>query len=150
MLTLVGEGSERSELEQLANELGLSSHIEFVGYKSQAEVREYLQKTDVFVLPSFAEGVPVSLMEAMAVGVPVVTTQVGGVSELVDNGVTGYIVPPGDPISLAEKIHILLTDVQLRNNFGLASRIKIEKEFNIILETEKLAQIFTRWLTENN
>ncbi len=149
-LTLIGDGSERLDLEKLANQLGLNSQIKFVGYKSQAEVREYLQKTDVFVLPSFAEGVPVSLMESMAAGVPVVATQVGGISELVEDGVTGYIVPPGDPISLAKKIELLLTDIQLRNKLGQASRIKIEKEFNTIVETEKLYQIFKTALTKNS
>ena len=145
-LTLVGDGVERLELEKLGSELGLAKHLEFVGYKSQAEVRDYLQKSDVFVLPSFAEGVPVSLMESMAAGVPVVSTQVGGVSELVENGVSGYLVPPGDAISLAEKIEILLTNVELRNKFGQAGRIKIEQEFNLIKETEKLYDIFTKYL----
>lgn len=145
-LTLVGDGSERLELEQLGAELGLKDNLDFVGYKSQAEVREYLQNSDVFVLPSFAEGVPVSLMESMATGVPVVATQVGGNSELIDNGVNGYLVSPGDPVSLAEKIEILLTDVQLRNRFAQAGRIKIEQEFNLAKETDKLFDIFSKYL----
>ena len=147
-LTLIGDGSERSDLEKLVEELQLQDHVKFVGYKSQQEVREYLQQTDVFVLPSFAEGVPVSLMESMATGVPVIATQVGGVSELVDNGVNGYLVPAGDSVSLAEKMEILLGDTKLRNQFAQASRMTIEKEFNMPIETQKLYKLFKENVVE--
>lgn len=145
ILTLVGDGQDRSDLEQLTAELGLTKQVNFVGYKSQAEIRQYLQNTDVFVLPSFAEGVPVSLMESMATGVPVVATQVGGVGELVKDGVNGYLVPPGDADSLAEKISLLLADVDLRNKLGQVSRQTIEQDFNIAVETQKLYDIFTKY-----
>jgi glycosyltransferase involved in cell wall biosynthesis len=146
-LTLIGDGSDRVELEKLTEKLDLKDNVKFLGYKSQAEVREQMQLTDIFVLPSFAEGVPVSLMEAMAAGVPVVATQIAGVSELVDNGVSGYIVPPGDPKSLAEKIEKLIFDPELRTQFGLAGRQKIETEFNINKEADWLCQIMTKSLT---
>jgi len=142
-LTVVGDGEDRAELEQMTAGLELNDNVKFVGYKSQAEVREYMQETDVFVLPSFAEGVPVSLMEAMAAGVPVVTTQIAGVSELVENGVSGYIVPPGDVITLAERIKILLTEPQLRTQFGAAGREKVEKEFNLNHEVARLYRVMT-------
>jgi len=141
LLTIVGDGSDRTELEQMTAQLELNDNVKFVGYKSQAEVREYMQETDVFVLPSFAEGVPVSLMEAMAAGVPVVTTQIAGVSELVENGVSGYIVPAGDGITLAERIKTLLTEPQLRSQFGTAGREKIEKEFNLNHEVARFYRV---------
>ena len=114
LLTVVGDDPDRQKLEQITDKLGLSGNVNYVGYKSQGEVRDYLQQTDVFVLPSFAEGVPVVLMEAMASGVPVVATQVGGVSELVDSGVNGYLVPPSDVAALTEHIEKLLNDHKLR------------------------------------
>jgi len=143
ILTVVGDGEDRAELEQMTAKLELNDNVKFVGYKSQAEVREYMQETDVFVLPSFAEGVPVSLMEAMAAGVPVVTTQIAGVSELVENGVSGYLVPPGDGITLADRIKTLLTEPQLRTKFGAAGRTKIEKEFNLNHEVARLYRVMT-------
>ncbi|MGB3760534.1 MAG: glycosyltransferase family 4 protein [Rivularia sp. (in: cyanobacteria)] len=143
-LTVVGDGSDRTYLEQMTVDLGLSDNVNFVGYKSQAEVRKYFEEADVFVSSSFAEGVPVVLMEAMAAGVPVVAPQIAGVSELVENGVSGYIVPPGDTISLAKSIEKLLNDAELRTKFGIAGRNKVEKEFNINIEAEKLYQVMSK------
>ncbi|NJM20776.1 MAG: glycosyltransferase family 4 protein [Richelia sp. RM2_1_2] len=146
ILTVVGDGSDRTSLEQMTVDLGLSSNVIFVGYKNQAEVRKYFEETDVFVLSSFAEGVPVVLMEAMAAGVPVVAPQIAGVSELVENGVSGYIVPAGDKNSLANSIEKLLNDGELRAKFGTAGRNKVETEFNINLEAEKLYKIMSKAL----
>ena len=143
LLTVVGDGSDRKLLEQLTNQLGLTDHVNFVGYQSQAKVRQYMQETDVFVLPSFAEGLPVSLMEALAAGVPVVTTQIAGVGELVESGINGYLVPPGNPHLLAERIGSLLSDPALRNQFGAAGRVKVAQEFDIQQEAAWLCQIMT-------
>ncbi|WP_414585923.1 glycosyltransferase family 4 protein [Scytonema sp. PCC 10023] len=140
-LTVVGDGPDRSKLEQMTAQLGLSQNVNFVGYKSQAEVRNYLQQTDIFVMSSFAEGIPVVLMEAMAAGVPVVATQIAGVSELVEDGVNGYLVPPGDAVSIAENIEKLLNNHKLRAAFGTAGRAKVEKEFNIHHEVARLHKL---------
>jgi glycosyltransferase involved in cell wall biosynthesis len=143
VLTVVGDGADRAQLEQMTTQLGLSENVKFVGYQSQAVVRQYMQETDVFVLPSFAEGVPVSLMEALAAGVPVVTTQIAGISELVENSVSGYLVPPGNSALLAARIKELLANPQLRNQLGKAGRNKIEQEFDIHQEAAWLCQIMT-------
>ena len=145
-MTVVGDDPDRQKLAQMTDQLGLSENVNYVGYKSQAEVRDYLQQTDVFVLPSLAEGVPVVLMEAMASGVPVVATQVGGVSELVDSGVNGYLVPPSDVAALTEHIEKLLNDHKLRAAFGTASRAKVERDFNIRYEVSRLHCVMTRAL----
>ncbi len=144
ILTVVGDGGDRTYLEQMAADLGLKNSVNFLGYKSQIEVRKYFEETDVFVLSSFAEGVPVVLMEAMAAGVPVVAPQIAGVSELVENGVSGYIVPAGDKISLTNSIEKLLNDCELRTKFGIAGRKKVEKEFDINIEAQKLHQIMNK------
>jgi glycosyltransferase involved in cell wall biosynthesis len=143
LLTVVGDGPDRVALERMTAQLGLQERVKFVGYKSQAEVRQYLQQTDVFVLPSFAEGVPVVLMEAMAAGVPVVATQIAGTSELVEDGIGGYLVPPGDAVSLAQRIEVLLADSQLRAKFGASGRLKVEKDFNLDKEVDRLYRIMT-------
>jgi glycosyltransferase involved in cell wall biosynthesis len=142
-LTVVGDGPERASFEQHARDLGIEACIDFVGYQSQAEVRKRLCATDVFVLPSFAEGVPVVLMEAMAAGVPVVATRIAGVAELVDDGRSGLLVPPGDTGALAAAIDELLTDPDKRAAFGRAGREKVATEFNIAEESAWLRTVMT-------
>lgn len=132
VLTVVGDGADRGFLENLTAELGLANHVNFVGYQSQAKVREHLSQTDIFVLPSFAEGIPVVLMEAMATGLPVVATSIAGISELVESGHNGYLVPAGDSDALTQAIATLIPDAAHRNQLGTAGRQKIEKDFNII------------------
>lgn len=134
-LTVVGDGPERTAIEHEARRCGLGRVIRFEGYRSQAWVRDQLQRTDVFVLPSFAEGVPVVLMEAMASGVPVVATRIAGVGELVKDGISGYLVPPGDPIALRERIAELLDDRELRSRFGAAGRAAVERDFDVHRES---------------
>ncbi len=145
-LTVVGDGSDRELLEALTDTLKLRSHVKFVGYQSQTEVRQQLQQTDVFVMASFAEGVPVVLMEAMAAGVPVVATQIAGVSELVEHEVDGYLVPAGDAETLADRIGNLVQNEELRSRFGTAGRAKVTAEFNIQTEVARLHQLMSRAL----
>ncbi|MEX0744690.1 MAG: glycosyltransferase family 4 protein [Phycisphaeraceae bacterium] len=141
-LTLVGDGEERSILEQQVREMGLAAHVQFVGYRSSDEVGELLRQTDVFVLPSFAEGVPVVLMEAMATGLPVVATRIAGVAELVTDGVSGHLVAPGDAPSLADRVAELLDDAALRQRMGEAGRATVEQSFNVSTETKRLHELF--------
>jgi colanic acid/amylovoran biosynthesis glycosyltransferase len=141
VLTVVGDGRERPELEEIVARLELSEHVKFVGYQSQEEVKEYLRQSDLFVLPSFAEGVPVVLMEAMAMGVPVVATQIAGISELVEHNISGCLGPPGDIKTLADAIRGLLNNCELRTQLGIAGRAKVEREFNIHQEVSRLHHI---------
>lgn len=140
-LDVVGDGSDRENLEALVEQFGLSTQVNFLGYKSQSEVREQLQRVDIFVLPSFSEGVPVVLMEAMAAGVPVVATKVGGICELVDDGVNGFLATPGDHQSLTAYLGQLLADPQLRARFAAHGQRKVAEEFNIHTEVERLYKV---------
>lgn len=146
-LTVIGDGPDRARFEKVAADLGLGSAVTFAGYQSQAEVARHLAATDVFVLPSYAEGVPVTLMEAMGSGVPVVATQVGGVGELVEDGVNGYIVRPGDGPALADRIGRLLGDGASRQRFGAAGRAKVEAEFANQGQAAHLRSLLERALT---
>ena len=145
-LTVVGDGPDRPMLEATVRDLDVADCVEFVGYQSNAEVRKRLSETDVFVISSFAEGVPVVLMEAMASYVPVVATRIAGVAELVNDGVSGHLVPPGDVQALVEKLTSLLADPSLRSEMGLAGRAMVEQEFNIHSEADRLCQILTEAL----
>jgi colanic acid/amylovoran biosynthesis glycosyltransferase len=142
-LTIAGDGPDRQELQSMAQRLEIGNAIRFLGYQSQAQVRGLLAETDVFAMASFAEGVPVVLMEAMAAGVPVVATRIAGVPELVDDGISGLLVPPGDVASLALGIERLLQDAALRNRFAVSGRQKVAVEFNTETESRRLCQILT-------
>jgi glycosyltransferase involved in cell wall biosynthesis len=141
-LTLVGDGPERPKIEARAGELGLGETVRFAGYLSQDEVTEELARSDLFVLPSFAEGVPVVLMEAMASRLAVVATRIAGIPELVEDGVAGRLVPPGDADALAAAISGLLADPEGRARMAEAGRARVESEFDLAREAEKLAALF--------
>lgn len=140
-LRLVGDGPDRQALEMAARPLG--EMVEFLGYRSQDEVAKILQTSDALVLPSFAEGVPVVLMEAMASERPVIATRVAGVAELVEDGVSGHLVAPGDAVGLAQAIrHLAMTSDRCRS-MGASGRTKVVDEFNITQEAARLAALFT-------
>jgi glycosyltransferase involved in cell wall biosynthesis len=141
-LTVVGNGALREDLERRTDGLGLGDAIRFVGYRSQPEIRQHLAESDALVLPSFAEGVPVSLMEAMSQERAVVATSVGGVTELVKHGVNGLVVTPGDPLALAEALMTLADDVDLRHAMGVAGRATVRAEFDSATEARRLVALF--------
>ncbi|MCR9108306.1 glycosyltransferase family 4 protein [Marivita sp. XM-24bin2] len=140
-LRLVGDGPDRKALESEVAKRGLQDRIIFLGYRSQAEVAEELARADVFVLPSFAEGVPVVLMEAMASQVPVLTTRIAGIPELVEDGVSGRLVPPGDVEAFAEALDALLSDAELRQAYGAAGRAKVVSEYDAAQEAKWLSEL---------
>ncbi|MEM8561232.1 MAG: glycosyltransferase [Pseudomonadota bacterium] len=140
-LTFVGDGPERPALEAQASEAGIDAHVSFAGFQSQDVVADYLSRTDIFVLPSFAEGLPVVLMEALASQVPVVTTHIAGVSELVEDGVNGYLIPPSDIKSLVNCLEGMLLNTTAHAKMGVAGRAKVSNEFNIKTETIRLAEL---------
>lgn len=140
-LTIVGDGEDRALIEDLAKPLG--DRVHFTGYLSQDEVVGALASADIAVLPSFAEGVPVFLMEALASGKPVIATQVAGVGELVRTGETGLLVPPGDVESLTSAIRTLVNDPEMQATMGTAGRMVTANEFDIRIEAARLATLFT-------
>ena len=149
-VTLIGDGPERAGLEREVAERGLSDVVEFAGYRNQTEVAEALREADALVLPSFAEGVPVVLMEAMASARPVVTTQIAGVPELVEDGVSGRLVPPGDVDALAEALREVLCDAGLRARMGAAGRAKVCAEFDIAREAAWLSRLLESYVSESS
>jgi glycosyltransferase involved in cell wall biosynthesis len=139
-LTLVGDGPERKGLEARAE--GLRGHVTFAGYRSQEEVAALLRGATALVLPSFAEGLPVVLMEALAARVPVVATRIAGVAELVEDGVSGLLVPPGDAVALRAALARVLGDPALRRAMGEAGRARVVAEFASDKEAAWLAHLF--------
>ncbi len=147
---VVGEGPLRKNLEDLAKDLNVESSIKFLGEKSTEEVLQCLRETDVLVAPSITskdgnqEGIPNSIKEAMAVGVPVIGTQHSGIPELVINGKTGYVVPEKDYSALSERIEYLMKDPTLRYEMGKKGRKVIEREYDIQKLNTRLVEIYKK------
>ncbi len=141
-LTLVGDGPARALAEAKAADLGIAGAVTFAGFQSQGRVAAMLEAADMLVLPSFAEGVPVVLMEAMASRIPVIASRVAGVQELVEDGVAGFTVPPGDVATLAERMARLMAAPEMAARMGEAGRLVVEREFDIAGEGAWLADIF--------
>ncbi|MEJ6404885.1 glycosyltransferase family 4 protein [Yoonia sp. 2307UL14-13] len=140
-LTVVGDGPARNTLERQADDLGVAPAVTFAGYKTQTEVADILGTADMLVLPSFAEGVPVVLMEAMASRIPVIGSRVAGISELVEEGVSGYLTPPGDVATLTARLDTLLSDPALCQRMGAAGRAKVVADFDIQKEGDWLLRV---------
>lgn len=128
-LVFIGDGPLRGEAQRLAGESGCEDIVWFAGVRD--DVAALLRGLDVFVLPSLAEGISNTILEAMASGLPVVATRVGGNPELVDDGRSGTLVPAGDPEALAEAIRAYVEDPELRRGHGRAGRLKVEQEFSM-------------------
>ncbi|MGQ9630363.1 MAG: glycosyltransferase family 4 protein [bacterium] len=136
---IVGEGPERGGLEKLARNLGVAESVIFTGF--QSDIDGILSIIDLFVLPSLFEALGVSIVEAMKWSLPVVATDVNGVPEVVEDGVTGILVPPRDPRALADGVIFLLRNPDVAREMGKRGRRKMEGQFDVrrlIDETERL------------
>jgi glycosyltransferase involved in cell wall biosynthesis len=140
-LTLIGDGPDRETLEAEARQRRINGATTFAGYRSQAEVAKTLGETDLFVLPSFAEGLPVVLMEAMAARLPVVATHIAGVPELVQDGVSGRLVAPGDALRLEHALDELLSAPETWAEMGKAGRQAVLDGFALEDEAGWLATL---------
>jgi glycosyltransferase involved in cell wall biosynthesis len=142
-LTLVGDGPQRASLEELVRELGVTDKVDFLGAVAHTQVEYVLQSTDVFCLPSFAEGVPIVLMEAMAMELPVVASQVMGIPELIEDRVNGRLVRPGSRADLVDALTWLATDPDGRKALGRAARVRVAAEFDVHANAICLRQIYS-------
>jgi sugar transferase (PEP-CTERM/EpsH1 system associated) len=143
---LVGDGSLRLAMEEKAETLDLPDILVFTGIRR--DVPMILALLDVFVLPSLWEGLPIALLEAMAAGLPVVATRVGGVPEVVVDGVTGFLVPPRDPQALADAILRLLRDPDLRRRMGEAGHARVAEHFSVEQMVGKTEALYEQLLAE--
>lgn len=142
--TLIGAGPERPALEAFVHRHGLAASVRFTGALSHPETLAHVQRADLFVLASFAEGVPVAFMEAMALAIPCVGTSIAGIPELIRTGREGLLVPPGNVEELASALETLILDPALRRRLGASGRERIVSTYNLPLNHERLAGLFTQ------
>lgn len=146
-LVLVGDGEERATLEALTLEQGLHDRVIFLGMRK--DVSEQLGAADLFVLSSISEGIPLTLLEAMAAGLPCVATRVGGIPEVIVDGRTGLLATPSDPRELADKIRVMLSDTLLRQRIGAAGAERVREHFDASQMHQAYAKLFGEMLGTN-
>lgn len=145
---LIGRGPLERELKSLVKEMNLSNNSSFLGYVNRDSLLYYYQNAAVFVLPSYYEGLPTTLLEAMACGVPAIATEVDGVPEIITDGKNGFLVPKKDPRSIANAVLRLLGNTELRKEIGRNASEKIRKDNNWDLVCERVLNCY-RYVVEN-
>ncbi len=144
-LRLVGDGPDRQSLENEVRQRGLTAQVIFAGAVNQEQILDFYTSADVFALASFAEGIPVVLMEAMVMTIPCVSTQITGIPELI--GIQqGILVAPSDAEALAQAIGLLMDKPELRRQLGEAGHRQVLQNYELQRNTERLAEIFRRRL----
>ncbi len=144
--TIIGDGPLMPKLRRLARTLGLADKVVFVGWKSPAEVAQYLANAHIFILPCVSmkhniDGIPNALKEAMACGLPVISTMVSGIPEIVKDGINGLLVKQHDPHGLAQKIRFLIDYPEVGKAYGLNGRAIMEQKFDVSKVREDLESI---------
>lgn len=143
---IIGDGPLRGQLEQQAKLLAINTAVILAGY--QRDVAGFLGASDLFVLPSLREGTPNALLEAMALAKPVVVSRVGGMPEIVQDGETGFLVPPQDPDSVAKAVLTLLRDPNRAAAMGERARQVVEQDFNVQRLAREIAAVYHQVLAK--
>ena len=155
-LTIAGEGPLLSELQKFVSESGLAERVSFTGFVSQEQLREIYYRAHIFLHPSQTgcdgnqEGVPNSMLEAMATGLPVFATEHGGIPEAIENGVSGVLVPERDDEALARALLNGVQNPDLLSQFARAGAEAVRKNFDLSTQTQRLEEIYLRVIARTN
>lgn len=140
-VTVVGDGPARAEVEAAVRALRLFAHVHFLGSVGQDDLLARYAAADVFCLPSFAEGIPVVAMEAMAMALPIVTTRIMGIPELVEDGKHGLLVPPGRVDALTDALERLVRNPDERRLMGVAGREKVRADYDVVRSARRMRSV---------
>lgn len=141
ILRIGGNGEVKKLLKEIQT-LGIQKNVRYMGWINDKKKDKLLRMTDIFVLPSYGEGMPMSVLEAMSYGIPVVSTTIGGIPELVVDGISGFLIKPGDSSALYEKLDQMITNQELRKDFGYRGRQIVERNHDINSIAKKIVKIF--------
>lgn len=145
---LCGSGKREKELKELVRECKLDSRFLITGYIEHALIPDVLSRIDVFCLSSDIEGQPYALLEALAAGLPVVSTDVGGVADVIKDGVNGFVVPKGDYIALADKLRVLVENAQLCSQMGAAALRSVNERYRTERMIQETEMVYKKLLSE--
>lgn len=139
---IAGDGNSLTEMKELARSLGIDKQVKFLGWVDSDEKMRLLQESDFLVLPSYAEGLPNALLEAMASGLPCVVSAVGAVPDVVEDGKDGFLITPGDQDAIRENCLKLIDDFDLRREMGQRAAEKIEAHYSVPRAVDQFSQLF--------
>ena len=146
---IIGDGPERKKIEKMINELSLTKTVQLLGPKTQSEVKKFLRNADCYIQTSVSEGIPVALMEALACELPVISTNITGIPELVIHGKTGILIPPKDEVAIVDAITFIKNNPAIAKKYGKAGRNYIETEYNLQKNVGKLIDLFQAKIFED-
>ena len=145
MLAIVGDGPGRTDLERLATRLNLGNRVRFTGFVRGERLVELLQASDIFVTASKSENMPLAILEAMAVSLPIVAVSSLGLTEIVEHGKNGYLLPPADVQGIAAHVLRLLADDDARHSFSACS-LELSEKYSVPSVAARLETLYTRLL----
>lgn len=145
---IMGGDGELETARRMAESLGIAAHLELVGWVTGSAKQELLGQASVYVLPSYYEGLPMSVLEAMAAGLPVVSTRVGGIPEAVRDGEDGFLIGPGDLDALVDRLRTLLADASLRRRMGASARTRVQQFFATEVIVPRIEALYTELLRD--
>jgi len=131
-----------NKLTDICKKKNIQKYVDFQGYVEEPEKIKVMNSSDIFVLPSYAEGLPISILEAMAAGLPIISTPVGSIPDVIKEDLHGYLIDPGDYYTLANKITLLAENSKLRNNMGEINKETILVEYDINLLVNKMSELY--------
>jgi glycosyltransferase involved in cell wall biosynthesis len=137
---LAGDGPLKLELEKMAENMGLAENVKFVGFRD--DIIDFLDSLDIFIMTSYHEGIPVVLLEAMALSRPIVATGVGGILEVIEDGKSGILATPSDHVGFAEKCLGLMSEEDLRKSLGQGAKERIKTDFSSAVQKEKIHKLY--------
>ena len=141
IIRMFGDG-DIEQLRQKARSLGIQQHVEIESWLSPDDKEQALAEADAFILPSYHEGLPMAILEALGHGLPVIATPVGGIPEAVEHGINGCLVPSGQPVLLAAQMKTLIEQPELRQKMGLASLAKAKAQFEMNTVLARLTSVY--------
>ena len=136
----------RKDLDLMIDNLSIREHVIFEGFRPHSEISGYMDESDLFVLPSYSEGMPLVVLEAMASGIPVIASRVGGVPEVIRDGFNGFLVEPKDSEALAKRIEEVLSDRDLLRKVSINAAATIRQGFSVEKAAEKISRLYERTL----
>jgi glycosyltransferase involved in cell wall biosynthesis len=147
-LLIAGEGNYLTGANQLVRQLGLEKDVIFVGHILREDAPDYINASDAFILPTLRqEGLPFALIEAMSCGKPVIASKIGGISSIIDDGINGLLIPPGDVSKLTEKVIFLLSNKDFADKLAVNARKKVIQKFSHKEMTEETEKVFELAIT---
>jgi glycosyltransferase involved in cell wall biosynthesis len=149
-LLIAGEGPERHRLTSLCDQLDLAKNVRFMGHTDYTKIPALLAAADIYVFPSFSEGMPRAVLEAMAMELPVVSSRVDGIGEVIENDNTGLLVQPGDEAELAQAILRVLGDSNFARDLGLRARAFVLENYEFEAQIKKLAELHQNAVNRSN